>query len=77
MPLSARPKEISRKDPIPGTYQIRITRIEEDGEQEFFTCYVPTHPKGLKELLRRRFLGVSFTRKEPDYFMTKEELRRF
>jgi|GEM_PF-2099893 len=81
MALTERAKEFHRKEKdkflIPGTYQIRISRVEEDGEEEFFTCYVPIHPKGLKELLRRRFLGVSLGKKKPEYFMAKEELRRF
>jgi hypothetical protein len=62
--------------PIPGTYQISIRRIEKSGEEEYFTCYVPTTPRGLKELLRLKFRGVPRLKKA-QYFMKQNEYRKF
>jgi hypothetical protein len=50
--------------------------VDEMGEENCFTCYVPTSPKGLKELIRRHFRGVPGL-KRPQYFMKENEYRRF
>lgn len=62
-------------DYVPGTYQIRITRVEDTGKQKSLTAYVPITPRGRKELIRRHFCGVPH--RKPEYFMKQNELRRF
>lgn len=57
----------NRRDFVPGTYQIKITRMEENGRQKSLTAYVPMTKHGKAELLRRHFEG--FPHKKPEYFV--------
>ncbi len=63
------------KASIPGTYQIHIIRAGKGGKQKFYTAYVPTNPRGVKELVRRHFCGVP--NRHPEYFMRPAEYRSF
>jgi len=58
---------------IPGTYQIRITRVNDSGKQKHFIAYVPTSLGGVKELVKRQFCGIP--QKYPAYFMKQAELK--
>ncbi len=57
----------SKKDFVPGTYQIVITRMEENGRKKSLTAYVPMNRHGRDELLRRHFEG--HPHKKPEYFV--------
>lgn len=74
---SARRSSLSRRISklIPGTYRIQITRVEDTGKERHFTAYVPTTPRGLKELVKRHFCGVPGRR--PQYFMRLKETHWF
>ncbi len=52
---------------VPGTYQIKITRMDESGSRKSLTAYVPMTKQGKAELIRRHFEGIPH--KRPEYFV--------
>lgn len=52
---------------VPGTYQIKITRMDESGRQKSLTAYVPMTKQGKAELVRRHYEGIPH--KKPEYFV--------
>ncbi len=52
---------------VPGTYQIKITKMDESGRQKSMTAYVPMSKHGKEELVRRHFEG--HPHKKPEYFV--------
>lgn len=51
---------------VPGTYQIKITKMDESGRRKSLTAYVPASKHGKAELLRRHFEG--HPHRKPEYF---------
>jgi len=58
---------LGKKEFVPGTYQIKITRMEMNGRQKSLTAYVPIDKEGKNELQRRHFEGLPH--RKPEYFV--------
>lgn len=58
---------LSKKEFVPGTYQIKITRMDSSGSKKSLTAYVPIDKCGQAELKRRHFEG--FPHRKPEYFV--------
>ncbi len=52
---------------VPGTYQIKITKMDEGGRRKSLTAYVPMSKHAKEELVRRHFEG--HPHKKPEYFV--------